>query len=64
LPLRLIEKFLKETLTGNHKIQEKKKKKLFHRCMTGLQNPKNCNKSLQKKLKEKRVTFKRLCQEL
>jgi hypothetical protein len=40
LPLRLIEKFLKETLTGNHKIQEKKKKKLFHRCMTGLQNPK------------------------
>jgi hypothetical protein len=39
LSLRLIEKFLNETLTGNHKIQEKKKK-LFHRCMTGLQNPK------------------------
>jgi predicted house-cleaning NTP pyrophosphatase (Maf/HAM1 superfamily) len=67
LPLRLIEEFLKETLTGSHKIQEKKKikdKQLFHRFMTGLQNPKNCNKSLQKKLKEKRVTFKRLSQEM
>jgi hypothetical protein len=52
LPLRLIEEFLKETLTGNHKIQEKKKiksKQLFHRCMTGLQNPKIATKKASKR---------------
>jgi hypothetical protein len=60
LPLRLIEEFLKETLTGNHKNprkEEDKKQTAVSQCMTGLQNPKNCNKSPQKEIEGEKSNF-------
>lgn len=68
MPLRLIEEFLKETLSGkpqNLRKEEDKKQTTVSQVYDWTTESKNCNKkSLQKKLKEKRVTFKRLSQEL